>query len=88
MALPPNLFVFPILSYPSQKQNPEKKIFKFRFVGLLFRRVVGAAIGRPPNNCTAIVGISVGNNRLSPCGDQILLHKIWRATNGRPYKHE
>ena len=58
---------------------------KFRFIALLFRCFVGAANGRPPNNCIAIIGISAGNNRYMPCGMSFCLQND-RATNGRPYE--
>jgi hypothetical protein len=34
---------------------------------------------------TQFVGFPQENNRLSPCGDVILFHKITRAIDDRPY---
>ena len=70
------------LTSPDSFPGLNVQTFVCRGVSLGF---VGAAIGRPPTNCNAICWFFAGNNRLSPCGDVILFHKITRTSDARPY---
>jgi len=47
--------------------------------------LVGAAIGRPPKNCIAIVGFPEEITIFSPYIDTVLFYKIVQAINDRPY---
>ena len=56
-------------------------VSQFPFV----EQIVGAVIGRPLTNCVPFVWVLKENNVLSPYGDVILLFKITRAIDDRPY---